>query len=63
MSLPPNLPPSLPPSGDDVDLEDYVNRPEKISAADVAAIAQVGKEGGREEGREGGRAGVSVLTT
>lgn len=26
--------------GDDVDLEDYVNRPEKISAADVAAIAQ-----------------------
>jgi len=46
-----------------VDLEDYVNRPEKISAADVAAIAQVGKEGGREEGREGGRAGVSVLTT
>lgn len=28
-------------AGDDVDLEDYVNRPEKISAADVAAIAQV----------------------
>lgn len=26
--------------GEDVDLEDYVNRPEKISAADIAAIAQ-----------------------
>ena len=26
--------------GDDVDLEDYVNRPEKISAADIAAITQ-----------------------
>ena len=25
---------------DEVDLEDYVNRPEKISAADVAAICQ-----------------------
>jgi 26S proteasome regulatory subunit T3 len=30
--------PTLPPA--QVDLEDYVNRPEKISAADVSAICQ-----------------------
>ena len=32
-----------------------MNRPEKISAADVAAIAQVVWEGGRAGGREGDR--------
>merc|ERR1711916_220875 len=26
--------------GDDVDLEDYVNRPDKISSADISAICQ-----------------------
>lgn len=26
--------------GDEVDLEDYVSRPDKISAADIAAICQ-----------------------
>jgi 26S proteasome regulatory subunit T3 len=26
--------------GDEVDLEDYINRPEKISAADISAICQ-----------------------
>lgn len=36
-------------AGDDVDLEDYVNRPEKISAADVAAIAQVSTKNRREK--------------
>ena len=32
-----------------MDLEDYVNRPEKISAADVAAIAQVSTKNKREK--------------
>lgn len=49
-------------AGDDVDLEDYVNRPEKISAADVAAIAQVSTKNRREkaikETIQGGNGGL-----
>jgi len=42
--------------GEDVDLEDYVNRPEKISAADIAAICQ-------EAGLQAVRANRYVILT